>query len=256
MNNFNEVIDAGVNIHYVETPIKFSEIFPLKNNVYVIDNYLSTRIHHWLGTTFKDTQWWAKTNRVRDDDYSQKRIKTGLPYHELWGSSILLPDPDRPSRGRCDPDHGLVFQTGGTKWLDKKLRTDFGFDWVRFQYAGLNSQTYGQDGTIHTDTGGNEDYNCSFLYYYNKFWFDSWGGNLNLYNDTKLGENGKSEWGTSHKIGSIEFKPNRLLVFDGRIPHQADSPHHTARYIDRGSLVIRGDEIRLLSDREIRYAYD
>ena len=42
-----------------------------------------------------------------------------------------------------------------------------------------------------------------------------------------------------------KFKPNRLLMFDGRIPHGADAPSPKARYIDRKSVVLRGDEIRL-----------
>ena len=30
------------------------------------------------------------------------------------------------------------------KWLNRKIMTDFGFKWIRFQYMGTNSQTYGQ----------------------------------------------------------------------------------------------------------------
>ena len=37
------------------------------------------------------------------------------------------------------------------KWLNRKLQTDFGFEWVKFQYAGANSQTHGQQGTCHSD---------------------------------------------------------------------------------------------------------
>ena len=52
----------------------------------------------------------------------------------------------------------------------------------------------------------------------------------------------------NHQIGEVEFKPNRLLMFDGRIPHGADAPSPKARYIDRKSIVLRGDEIRLIKD--------
>ena len=54
-----------------------------------------------------------------------------------------------------------------------------------------------------------------------------------------------------HEIGSVDFKPNRLLMFDGRIPHGAEAPHESARYIDRKSIVIRGDEIALKDERDI-----
>ena len=43
------------------------------------------------------------------------------------------------------------------RWLNRKLQTDFGFTWTKFQYAGANSQTHGQNGTCHSDcaTGTN-----------------------------------------------------------------------------------------------------
>ena len=42
-------------------------------------------------------------------------------------------------------------------------------------------------------------------------------------------------------------------MFDGRIEHGAESPSKEARYIDRKSIVLRGDEIRLLDEKQ-RYA--
>ena len=57
------------------------------------------------------------------------------------------------------------------------------------------------------------------------------------------------------EIGSVDFKPNRLLMFDGRIQHGAEAPSEDARYIDRRSIVVRGDEIELLN-KEDRYAYN
>jgi len=56
---------------------------------------------------------------------------------------------------------------------------------------------------------------------------------------------GRADHIKNHQVGEIEFKPNRLLIFDGRIPHGADAPTAKARYMDRRSLVIRGDEICL-----------
>ena len=34
-------------------------------------------------------------------------------------------------------------------------------------------------------------------------------------------------------------------MFDGRIPHGADAPNERARYADRRSIVLRGDEVEL-----------
>jgi hypothetical protein len=44
-------------------------------------------------------------------------------------------------------------------------------------------------------------------------------------------------------------------MFDGRIQHGAEAPSEDARYIDRRSIVVRGDEIELLN-KEDRYAYN
>ena len=37
-------------------------------------------------------------------------------------------------------------------------------------------------------------------------------------------------------------------MFDGRIPHGADAPTAKARYVDRKSVVVRGDEVGLDGD--------
>ena len=56
------------------------------------------------------------------------------------------------------------------KYLNRRICTDFGFKWKRFQYMGTNSQTFGQHGTTHADCDPNDEWNLSFLYYYNTFW--------------------------------------------------------------------------------------
>ena len=56
-----------------------------------------------------------------------------------------------------------------------------------------------------------------------------------------------------HQVAEVEFVPNRLVIFDGRIPHGADAPNESARYMDRKSLVVRGDEIELVKDQNTRY---
>ena len=143
-----------------------------------------------------------------------------------------------------------------TRYLDRRLQTEFGFKWVRFQYAGLNSQTQGLQGTTHKDCDLDDEWNLSFLYYPNKFWNESWGGALRQYDKEQQGLDGRDEHIKNHQIGEIEFKPNRLIMFDGRIPHGADAPDPSARYMDRRSLVIRGDEVRLEEEGENYHADD
>ena len=113
---------------------------------------------------------------------------------------------------------------------------------------GLNSQTQGLQGTTHADCSPEDEWNLSFLYYTNKFWNKEWGGSLRFYDEMQQGIDGRDEHIKNHQIGEVEFKPNRLLMFDGRIPHGADAPSPKARYIDRKSIVLRGDEIRLIKD--------
>ena len=73
---------------------------------------------------------------------------------------------------------------------------------------------------------------------------------MRIYDEMQQGLHGRNDHIKNHQIAEIEFVPNRLVVFDGRIPHGADAPTHEARYIDRKSIVIRGDEIRLVEDKE------
>jgi hypothetical protein len=67
---------------------------------------------------------------------------------------------------------------------------------------------------------------------------------------------GREEHIKNHQIGSVEFVPNRLIMFDGRIPHGADAPNSKARYMDRRSIVLRGDEVQLVDEEEMFNAND
>ena len=140
------------------------------------------------------------------------------------------------------------------RWLNRKLQTDFGFTWTKFQYAGANSQTHGQNGTCHSDCAAWDEWNISFLYYTNQFWNPNWGGKLRFYNNHVAG--GILEYMDEYEIGSVDFKPNRLLMFDGRIPHGADAPNERARYADRKSIVLRGDEVELVNKEDFYNAND
>jgi hypothetical protein len=139
------------------------------------------------------------------------------------------------------------------KYLIKRLETEFGFKYTRFQYAGLNSQTQGCPGTIHTDCRPDDVWNISFLYYPNRFWNKNWGGTLRMLDEGHSGLDGRQEHIEKHQKAEVEFVPNRLVIFDGRIPHGADAPNESARYMDRKSLVIRGDEVELVKDSNLLY---
>ena len=47
---------------------------------------------------------------------------------------------------------------------------------------------------------------------------------LRIYDEMQQGLHGRANHIKNHQIAEIPFKPNRLVVFDGRIPHGADAP--------------------------------
>ena len=233
----------SINVEHIESPF-YIEDMPLGNTVYVIDDYLESSLHKAMHRHLDQCSW-QKTNQV---DYRGPN-RGGLPNHSLWGCSFIVGEKQNDGylNGASGCSNYLI------RWFNRRLETDFGFAWVRFQYAGANSQTHGQHGTCHADCQKDDEWNLSFLYYTNRFWNPHWGGKLRFYSENR--EGGILEQMDDVEIGSIDFKPNRLLMFDGRIQHGAEAPSEDARYIDRRSIVVRGDEIELLN-REDRYAYN
>jgi len=71
-----------------------------------------------------------------------------------------------------------------------------------------NGHTYGCDGAGHTDA--KEPHNYTSVYYPHKFWRPDWAGETVFFNPDK-----------TDIIGCVYPKPNRMVVFDGRIPHVA-----------------------------------
>jgi hypothetical protein len=230
-----------MNVVHIDRPFKVTEL-PLKD-IYVLDNYLCTELWHHFDQQICSSSVWSKTNQVGSDS------PTGLPHHQFWGATYYRED------GRIE--HGMESKyLSFPYYLNRRLQMEFGFKWVRFQYMGLNSQTQGLQGTTHSDCSDEDEWNISFLYYPNRFWNPKWGGSLRIYDEHQRGIDGRDEHIKNHQIAEVEFKPNRLIMFDGRIPHGADAPHSSARYIDRRSLVLRGDEVRLVDEEEFFYAND
>ena len=114
----------NLEVVHVDEPFKISEL-PL-DKVYVIDNYLSTELHHHIDALLTRSSVWSKTNQVTGDN------PTGLPMHSFWGASFLRGEELEPEIHRL---HTVV-----PIWFNRRLQTDFQFEWVRFQYMGLNSK--------------------------------------------------------------------------------------------------------------------
>jgi len=71
-----------------------------------------------------------------------------------------------------------------------------------------NAQTYGSDGTVHTDSKSDRSYTC--VYYANADWQPNWAGETVIFTPDK-----------SDIITSIYPRPNRLAIFRGNMPHVA-----------------------------------
>ena len=73
----------------------------------------------------------------------------------------------------------------------------------RYERIYANGQTAGQCGTSHVDDG-----DLTFLYYPSPRWELSWQGHLIFAGEERI----------------IEYKPNRAVLFDAKLPHYADAP--------------------------------
>ena len=69
----------------------------------------------------------------------------------------------------------------------------------------LNVQGIGMDGSFHTDVGK------QIILFASIPWKEDWGGELEIE--------------TSIKLEKIEYKPGRLVVFDGNIKHRGLAPN-------------------------------
>jgi SM-20-related protein len=71
-----------------------------------------------------------------------------------------------------------------------------------------NGQSYGSDGTLHTDSSSPRSFTT--LYYPHETWSPNWGGETVFFNPEE-----------TDMIASVYPKPNRLIVFPGALPHVA-----------------------------------
>jgi SM-20-related protein len=71
-----------------------------------------------------------------------------------------------------------------------------------------NGATYGSDGTLHTDSVLKGTFTS--IYYPHSAWNPNWAGETVFFNEEK-----------TDIICGVYPKPNRLLMFDGSIPHVA-----------------------------------
>ena len=90
----------------------------------------------------------------------------------------------------------------------RKIAAEHGFDHRQFRQARVNFSYALEQNKVHADNFG-----LTFLYYANLEWDLTWGGHTLFLND---------------RLDTPEFlslyRPNRIVVFDGSIPHLIINP--------------------------------
>jgi hypothetical protein len=151
-----------------------------------------------------NTPHWMLTNSVYDN--------LGRARHRIWGASYI-------QAWQQHGWHGLppvLFSTLAIVF--QKL----GIVLLRPEYIGLNGQSQGQHASIHIDCGRGTPNQISLLVYIG----ENTDGDLLLYD--------RDAERLTDRVG---YRPNRVVVLDGSIPHQARAPSDD-RF--RMSIIARG----------------
>jgi hypothetical protein len=175
------------------------------NRALVFDDVLSGAQLLLLQQWALQTPHWMLTNSAHDEH--------GKAQHRIWGASYIQAWRQAGWSG-LPP---VLFAAVTT--LFQKLAVAF----VEPAYIGLNGQSRGQDASMHVDCARDANDQLSLLVYIG----EDTDGDLILYDKDDRNR-------TVHRI---EFRPNRVVAFDGSIPHAARAPSDD-RF--RMSLIIRG----------------
>ena len=153
-----------------------------------------------------ETPHWMLNNASFDSN--------GRMQHRIWGASYMR----AWKSGGWAALPPTLFSTMMT--LFQKLGTAI----TDVSYIGLNGQLRGQDASMHTDCELDSPTQMSILIYIG----ENTDGDLLLFD--------KEDQETVHE--TIEFRPNRVIVFDGSIPHRAMAPSTEGFRI---SAIVRGE---------------
>jgi hypothetical protein len=190
----------------VETPeVENADFSSVVDRVLVFDNFFSETQRLLLETWALQTPHWMLTN----SSYSER----GEAQHRIWGASYTS-----------------AWKKGGWVGLPPTLFAAVATIFRRLgvvitdvQYVGLNGQLRGQDASTHTDCALDSPDLLSILIYIG----EDTDGDLHLFDkDDPL-----------RLLNRVTFKPNRVVAFDGSIPHRAFAP--TADGF-RMSAIVRG----------------
>ena len=206
--------------------------FKLKNlpleAIYVIDNWLPENMFTQFDDVLGKTNRWIFDNDVTYEDGETTEITWIMRLFKKW----MKPAGDYVEFARP---------------IIEQMCNDFGVEFEQFDFAGINGQTQGLQGTIHKDSF--RPRNITFLWHCNTEWDSSWGGSFRVYQRDTLdeGQRGFSEeLVKNYQIAEIEYKPNRLIIVDGSMPHSADAPNSNSGYAFRKTFVARGNVAKIV----------
>jgi len=200
---------------------------PLKD-IHIIDDWCPNDLWETFLKNIELDPRWIYDNDVTYEDGETTEVTWAYRFYKKW------------------------FKPFGTQHLHVKPIIDlmleqFGIGFEQFDYCGLNGQTEGMQGTIHKDSF--RPMNVSFLWHCNKKWDTNWGGKFRVYKFDTLDQGIRGFSKTiidEYQIAEIEFKPNRLIIIDGRYPHSADAPIN-CNFNLRKTLVVRGNVAKCLT---------
>lgn len=175
------------------------------NRALIIDDALPETQRAVLEQWALKTPHWMLTNST----YNEK----GEAMHRIWGASYI----DAYNRHGWAGLPPVLY--GTLAMLFRKLDVTI----TAPEYIGLNGQSQGQDASMHADCELDSPDDLSILVYLG----EDTDGDLVLYDKEDR----------SRLLHRIAFRPNRVVVFDGSIPHQAFAPTDEKF---RMSIIVRG----------------
>lgn len=203
----------------------YTDIFKLESlpldAIHVIDDWCPKDMWKAFNEHVDNTHRWSYDNDVTYEDGETTEITWILRLFKKW----MTPQGDYAEFSRSIID---------------KMCEDFGINFLQFDFAGINGQTQGLQGTVHRDSFRKN--NITLLWHINEVWNKNWGGSFRVYSREAEGQRGFSkELVDNYQIAEIEYKPNRLIIVDGSYPHSADAPSSISGYTFRKTFVARGN---------------
>jgi hypothetical protein len=184
---------------------KNADFSRIVDRVLVFDDFFSSTQLSLLERWALQTPHWMLSNSA----YNEK----GEAQHRIWGASYIR----ACKKGGWPALPPLLFAAVAT--LFRRL----GIVITDVRYIGLNGQLRGQDASMHTDCALDAPDQLSILIYIG----EDTDGDLCLFDKD----------GRETLLDRVPFRPNRIVAFDGSIPHRAFAPSNDSF---RMSAIVRG----------------